>query len=227
MVRIGVRLRVRIRVRVRVRGLTLTLTLTLTPTLSLTLTGALRHLDLRDQHDEPQRFCAGIVFQRLPHAAVKWITPFAAPHICWPRAAEEKNDLCSGSSCFDESNEVRGGDAQGGAAHGGPGCEEGAGERGGGGWDSGEGSGSSNGVVVERGSRHDPGAQSGAVAKPSIQASFDQVWRGRDCFSCSSHLTCQRNHTQARPLHCVMLWCHDVVRVSHACCWPAGYLPRG
>ena len=86
-VRIGVRLRVR--VRVRVRGLTLTLTLTLTPTLSLTLTGAPRYLDLRDQHDEPQQFCAGIVFQRLPHAAVKWITPFAAPHICWPRAAEE------------------------------------------------------------------------------------------------------------------------------------------
>ena len=76
------------------RGLTLTLTLTLTPTLaptlSLTLTGAPRYLDLRDQHDEPQQFCAGIVFQRLPHAAVKWITPFAAPHIRWPAQRKKK-----------------------------------------------------------------------------------------------------------------------------------------
>ena len=147
-----------------------------------------------------------------------------ATHLLAPRS-RRKFELCSGSSCFDESNEVRGGDAQGGAAHGGPGCEEGAGERGGGGWDSGEGSGSSNGVVVERGSRHDPGAQSGAVAKPSVQASLDQVWRGRDCFVCSSHLTCQRNHTQARPSHWVMLWCHEVVRVSQglllACRLPA------
>ena len=129
--------------------------------------------------------------------------------------------------------EQRGGDAQDGTAGDGPGCEpsgepggeEGAGERGGGGWDSGEGSGSSNGVVVERGSRNDPGAQSGAVAKPSVQASLDQVWRGRDCFVCSSHLTCQRNHTQARPSHWVMLWCHEVVRVSQglllACRLPA------
>jgi len=51
--------------------------------------------------------------------------------------------------------ELRGGDAQGETADDGPGGEPGgkerAGERAGGGWDSGEGIGRSDGVVVERG----------------------------------------------------------------------------
>ena len=55
-----------------------------------------------------------------------------------------------------------------------PDGEEGAGERGGGGWDSGEGSGRSDGVVVERGSRHNPGAESGSMAKTTAP-SWDQA----------------------------------------------------
>jgi hypothetical protein len=81
--------------------------------------------------------------------------------------------------------EQRGGDAQDGTAGDGPGCEpsgepggeEGAGERGGGGgggWDSGEGSGRSDAVVVERGSRHNPGAGSGSMAKATAP-SWDQA----------------------------------------------------
>ena len=56
-----------------------------------------QHRDFRDQHDEPRRFCAGAAFPaafaRAP-PAVKWISCAARRH-CQPRAAEEKNELCS------------------------------------------------------------------------------------------------------------------------------------
>ena len=56
-----------------------------------------QHRDFRDQHDEPRRFCAGVAFQRLLRARLPQSNGSPAPHgaICQPRAAEEKNELCS------------------------------------------------------------------------------------------------------------------------------------
>ena len=70
----------------------------------------------------------------------------------------------------------------------------------------------SDGVVLERGSRRIPRRRKWSSDR-NHRSKLGSGWRGWDCFSCSSRLTCQRNRTQA-PLHGVMLWCHDVVRVS-------------
>ena len=53
-----------------------------------------QHRDFRDQHDEPRRFCAGAAFQRLLRARLPQSNGSPGA-ICQPRAAEEKNELCS------------------------------------------------------------------------------------------------------------------------------------
>ena len=125
------------------------------------------HLDLRDQHDEPHRFCAGMVQAAVAHApaAIRWIS--SAPHAVLP-SAEEHLSCAQGKPIF--RREQQGGDAQGRTADVGPGGEpggnEGTDERGGGGWDSG------NWAAAEAmelswsvGRGASPGAESGAVVE--------------------------------------------------------------
>ena len=77
----------------------------------------------------------------------------------------------------------------------------------------------SDGVVLERGSRRIPRRRKWSSDK-NHRFKLGSGWRGWDCFSCSSRLTCQRNCTQA-PLHGVIMMWYGSQGLLLACRLPA------
>ena len=139
-------------------------------------------------------------------AAIRWIS--SAPHAVLP-SAEEHLSCAQGKPIF--RREQQGGDAQGRTADVGPGGEpggnEGTDERGGGGWDSGEGSGRSDGVVVERGSRQIPAQKVDQWQRSPLQAGIRLARQGRLLRLVSSYLPAQPHASTL----------HDGVRVRLGC----------
>ena len=77
----------------------------------------------------------------------------------------------------------------------------------------------SDGVVLERGSRRIPRRRKWSSGR-NHRSKLGSGWRGWDCFSCSSRLTCQRNCTQA-PLHGVIMMWYGSQGLLLACRLPA------
>jgi hypothetical protein len=134
--------------------------------------------------------------RRLPQANGS-PAPFTAPRAASP--AQRKTILSCAQQAHVPTRATRRGDAQGGTADDGPGGEPGgepgggerAGERAGGGWDNGEGSGRSDGVVVERGSRQMPAQNVDQWQMSPLQTGIRLARQGRLLRLVSSYLPAQ------------------------------------